>query len=95
MLTITQGAIEVIRGLADEANLPEGGGLRIATDLAHREFVLSLERMPLHGDVVVEVEGARVFLDSAADKALENVSLGVTVDESGAVHLGPTDDSDG
>jgi iron-sulfur cluster assembly protein len=67
--------------ISDEAvdALKELGAIRITAEEAGEELELSIENAesPAEGDQVVERDGARVFLDSAAAEALDDQVLGI------------------
>ncbi|HEY2327660.1 MAG TPA: hypothetical protein VGH52_09270 [Gaiellaceae bacterium] len=61
------------------ASLTEMGPLRITAEEVDGELELELQDAtePQDGDQVVEVDGARVFLDAASAEALADQVLGV------------------
>ena len=67
MLAVTDRAADLIKQAVEANELPEGAGVRIAPHGAGAEgstaFAASLADSPEGEDNVVEVEGARVFLD--------------------------------
>lgn len=86
MLVLTQGARMAIRGLTDHLEPVGHGGVRIAvTDESNNgrgpELYLHLASGPAPGDVVVDDDGARVFLDGAAADLLDEQTLDVAIDE--------------
>jgi Fe-S cluster assembly iron-binding protein IscA len=87
MLTVTDNAAAEIRNLTGRPDLPEGGGMRIASDPAAGALTLSLAPAPVGGDAVVDASGARVFLDSAALSVLDDKALDATVDQEGRVQF--------
>ncbi len=70
MLEISREAVEPLK---------EMGPLRISAEQVGEELELSIENAtePEEGEVVVEQDGARVFLDAAAADALADQVLGV------------------
>lgn len=90
MVTLTDNAVMVIRGLAEQQDEPQCG-LRIATDPTAGSLMLSLVPEPLDGDRVVDAEGARLFLDSDAALFLDDKALDAAVDEQGAVQFAVAD----
>jgi Fe-S cluster assembly iron-binding protein IscA len=70
MLEISGEAVEALRDM---------GPLRITAEEQGDELELSIENAtePQAGDVEVEQDGARVFLDAAAAEALADQVLGV------------------
>ena len=87
MLTVTDNAAAEIRNLIGRPDVPEGGGMRIASDPAAGSLTLSLAPEPAGGDAVVDTSGARVFLDSAAVSVLDDKALDATVDQDGRVQF--------
>lgn len=87
MVTLTDNAVAVIRNLTDQPQVPDGAGLRIATDPVAGALTLSLEASPLEGDQVVDNSGARLFLESEAAVLLDDKALDAAVDDSGAVQF--------
>src|SRR5688572_19358145 len=85
MLTLTDNAVAVIRNLTDQPQVPEGAGLRIATDDTQGALMLTLAAEPMDGDEVRDEAGARVFLESGAARILDDKSLDAAVDANGAV----------
>jgi len=87
MLTVTDNAAAAIRSLTTQPDVPEGAGLRIATDAAAGALQLSVSAEPHEGDQVVNESGARLFLDSEAAMLLDDKALDATVDEQGSVQF--------
>ena len=88
MLTVTDNAAAEIRNLVDRPVVPDGGGMRIASDPNAGSLTLSLAPAPAGGDAVVDTSsGARVFLDSAAVSVLDDKALDATVDQEGRVQF--------
>ncbi|MEJ3748198.1 hypothetical protein WEI85_44225 [Actinomycetes bacterium KLBMP 9797] len=87
MLTLTENAAQVIRDLTDQPEVPEGAGLRIATDPTAGALTLSLAAEPAAGDQVVDEAGARLFLESTAAEILDDKALDAAVDPNGAVQF--------
>jgi Fe-S cluster assembly iron-binding protein IscA len=77
MLAITDHAAEAIRSLATDAELPEGGGLRIAAPDPDQGLQLSLAGRPDADDVVLSGEGVTVFLEQSAARVLDDKVLDV------------------
>lgn len=88
MLTLTENAATAVKGLTTRIPDPEAGGLRIRnTDAAEASFELTLVPAPNSEDAVVEVDGARVFVDPVVVDALENRILDARIDEDGSVRF--------
>jgi Fe-S cluster assembly iron-binding protein IscA len=77
MLAITDLAAEAIKTLATDAELPEGGGLRIAAPSPEQGLELSLAGQPATDDVVLTGEGVSVFLEPMAAEVLDDKVLDV------------------
>jgi Fe-S cluster assembly iron-binding protein IscA len=74
MLTLTETAAEVIKGLVEN----EEAGLRISTEAGEDDGVgirLEVAEAALDGDSVVVEHGAQVFLDPGAALILDNQVL--------------------
>ncbi|MEO3777173.1 iron-sulfur cluster biosynthesis family protein [Micromonospora sp. B11E3] len=91
MLTMTDNAVLVIRDLANQEDVAEGGGLRIAADTDAGSLTIELVAEPAQGDQVVDNQGARIFLDSDAAELLSDSSVDATVDDEGIVQFGFTE----
>ncbi|GAA1817192.1 hypothetical protein HC028_21300 [Planosporangium flavigriseum] len=87
MLAVTDNAATVIRDLTEQEGVPEGAGLRIATDESAGAFRLSLAPEPQEGDQVVDAAGARLFLDQEAAQILDDKALDAAVDAQGGVQF--------
>jgi iron-sulfur cluster assembly protein len=87
MLTLTDNAVLAIRDLTTQETVPEGAGLRIATDPAGAALTLTLAEEPAQGDQVVDSAGARIFLDSEAAQLLDDKALDAAVDPQGGVQF--------
>jgi Fe-S cluster assembly iron-binding protein IscA len=89
VLQLTDTAAGVIRDVV-KANAPsEEWGVRIAAqgEDAPATLGLSVQEAPEVEDEVVEEQGARVFLETAAAAALEDKVLDAAVDETGEVRF--------
>ncbi|GAA2131563.1 Fe-S cluster assembly protein HesB [Actinomadura napierensis] len=86
MLIVTGTAASAICHLSCGPDLPDSAGMRIAPldDEASLLAVTPAER-PASTDEVVEAEGARLFLDSAAAAYLHDKVLDVRLDDHGTV----------
>lgn len=87
MLTVTDNAVAAIRSLTSQPDVPEGAGLRIATDASAGALRLSVAASPQEGDQIVDSAGARLFLDSDAAMLLSDKALDATVDDQGTVQF--------
>lgn len=88
MLTMTDSAVAVIRELTARQDGSPHSGLRIATDQEAGRLTLALAESPVHGDQVVDSQGARVFLDPPAAQVLDGKELDAAVDAQGRVQFG-------
>ena len=77
MLAITDTAAEAIKTLTADAELPEGGGLRIASTDPDQGLELSLAAQPVESDQVLTGDGVVVFLEPAAAEVLDDKVLDV------------------
>ena len=87
MLELTTGTAEVIRNLVEQADLPEGGGVRVqlgkaAENGAAPGFVLALVESPEAGDEEVTEGEAHVYVDSAGARILDDAALDAHVEGS-------------
>jgi iron-sulfur cluster assembly protein len=88
MLTLTDSAVSVIRELTAQPEVPDGAGLRIATDPSEGALTLALATQPAQDDQVLDESGARIFLDPDAAQMLDHKALDAAVDQQGAVQFG-------
>ncbi|WP_433390506.1 adhesin [Micromonospora sp. KLBMP9576] len=91
MLTMTDNAVLVIRDLANQQDVAEDGGVRIAADTDAGALAVELVAEPLDGDQVVDNQGARIFLDPDAAELLGDASVDASVDDEGVVQFGFTE----
>jgi Fe-S cluster assembly iron-binding protein IscA len=88
MLTLTDNAASIVKGLADRVTGTEEGGLRIATqETDPTNYEVTMAPTPQTNDLVVENDGAHVFLESNAATALADKQLDATIDDAGAVRF--------
>jgi iron-sulfur cluster assembly protein len=85
LLTLTEGAVQVIRTVTSQPQLPEETGIRIVAQDTAGSLSLSVTEGPQEGDQVVESGGARVFLESGAATALDDKTLDAEIDDKGDV----------
>jgi iron-sulfur cluster assembly protein len=91
MLAVTENAVAVIRDLTSQESVPDGAGLRIATDPQAGALKLSLAPRPEAGDQVVDAAGVRLFLDAGAATVLDDKALDAAVDGTGGVEFAVSD----
>ena len=86
MLTMTNNAATEIRNLVAQPEVPDDGGVRIASN-GDGALTLALAAAPAEGDAVVEEGGARVFLEHEAGQLLDDKQLDCGVDAQGQVQF--------
>jgi Fe-S cluster assembly iron-binding protein IscA len=86
VLTLSDTAAIEIRNLVAQPEVPDDGGVRIAST-PDGALTLALAGGPADGDAVVENEGARVFLEPQAGELLTDQRLDAGVDEAGQVQF--------
>jgi len=87
MLTLTENAATIIRRLAVRVGNPGTCGLRIGTQAGSPDnFSVELVAVPEPGDAVIEVDGARVFLDAQASPRFSGQEMDAVVEE-GAIRF--------
>ncbi|MGH9224630.1 MAG: Fe-S cluster assembly protein HesB [Acidimicrobiales bacterium] len=78
----------MIRTLLEGDELPDGGGLRIAsTNNGTQSLTVMPAQEPETGDQVVEDAGARVFVEDSAASLLGESVLDAQVDDDGNVQF--------
>lgn len=87
MLELTTGTAEVIRNLVEQADLPEGAGVRVqlgkaAENGASPGFVLALVDRPEDGDEEITEGEARVYVDQQGARILDDAALDAHVEGS-------------
>ena len=76
MLTVTDNAKTAVQDLAQQAGVPDEGGLRIAQSAGQPgNFELALVPAPQPDDQVVEEETPHVFVEAQAAPALDALTL--------------------
>ncbi|KAB2351417.1 Fe-S cluster assembly protein HesB [Actinomadura rudentiformis] len=86
MLTLTSGAVQVIRTVTANPELPPETGIRIEPGTQGADALqLSVAPAPEAGDQVVEEEGARVYLEPGVAQLLDDKTLDAAVDPQGDV----------
>jgi iron-sulfur cluster assembly protein len=90
VLTLTHDAATAINALTTQPDIPEESGIRIASAAADDgalSYAVTVVTGPQLGDEVVEVEGARVFVDSEVAPALADKSLDAEISSEGQVRF--------
>lgn len=76
MLTLTENAQTAVNEIAERADLPSGGGLRIAPSATQPGGLdLGLAPEPVPGDQVIETGAVPVFVEPQASEALAELTL--------------------
>jgi iron-sulfur cluster assembly protein len=87
MLTLTENATSAVKSIVAQA--PEvvvEGGLRIKSSADGRtDYNVAVVPSGEPGDLLVEAEGARVFLEESAALSLDDKVLDARITEEGAV----------
>jgi Fe-S cluster assembly iron-binding protein IscA len=86
MLTLTENAASEIRNLVAQPDVPDEGGVRIAS-AEDGALTLSIAPGPVEGDAVAEKDGARVFLEPQAEELLDGRKLDAGVDPEGSLRF--------
>ncbi|WP_067813724.1 Fe-S cluster assembly protein HesB [Actinomadura kijaniata] len=88
MLTLTDGAVQVIRTVTANPELPPETGIRIEPGVNGSDALrLSVAAAPEAGDQIVEEEGARVYLEPEVAQLLDDKTLDAQVDPQGEVEF--------
>jgi Fe-S cluster assembly iron-binding protein IscA len=87
VLTVTENAATVIRGLLTSAGETEHGGLRIGAKGDEAHLAVEIAPAPASGDAVIEDGGARVFLDAVAAPQLSRRELDAQISGDGVRFL--------
>ncbi|MFF1571237.1 Fe-S cluster assembly protein HesB [Leifsonia sp. NPDC058292] len=86
MLTLTENASTIVKTLTGQVGETDDAGLRISSsNPQNTAFAAAVAPTPEPADQVVEVSGARLFLENGAAVALDDKILDAQVDENGAV----------
>jgi len=93
MLTLTDNASSAVKSLADRSVGTDTGGLRISAAADNpSSFNVAVAPQPEPADEVVEgTDGARVFLDESAAKAVGDKVLDAQVDGEGSLRFALAD----
>jgi Fe-S cluster assembly iron-binding protein IscA len=85
VLAITDTAAEAIRGIVAAPELPDGAGLRIATQPGAGQagaLEVTVAETPAETDQVVSESGARVFVEADAVPLLDDKLLDAQIEGS-------------
>lgn len=83
MLTITETAAEAIRGIVASPEIPEGAGIRIATQPGAEQpapLEVTVAEVPADSDQVLDEAGARVFVEEHAAEILDDKTLDAQIE---------------
>jgi iron-sulfur cluster assembly protein len=94
MITLTDNAVGLIRRLTDQPGMPGEAGVRIARSSRPGSLSAHVTDRPYDGDDIVNVSGARLFLDAAAAEVLADKALDASIVD-GSVAFAVTEQSDG
>jgi iron-sulfur cluster assembly protein len=83
MVTLTDHAATVVRGLIEQPGFASGTGLRIAANTARHTLMFSLVSTPASDDIIVESHGVTMFLDQGAAQMLDGKILDATTEADG------------
>ncbi|WP_413451958.1 hypothetical protein AA0Y32_13380 [Georgenia phoenicis] len=70
MLSLTDNAKAAITGITSQSGLPKSGGVRISLAPDADQVEMALSPQPERGDDVIDIDGARVFVEEAASPLL-------------------------
>ncbi|CAB4938537.1 unannotated protein [freshwater metagenome] len=85
MLALTENVTEIVKKLADE--VPGISALRIATEADGQSMSVSPADQAEADDVVLEQDGATVYVDGQASELLADKILDGGVDEEGNIQF--------
>lgn len=79
-LAFTDQAAEQVRGFMQQEQVPlETGGLRVSVlpgGCSGFKYGLNIEETPLEDDLVLEIQGLRIFVDAFSAQYLNGVTIG-------------------
>jgi iron-sulfur cluster assembly protein len=79
-LNLSETAVQQVRGFMEQEGVPAAtGGLRVAVlpgGCSGFKYGLNIEETPLDDDLVVEIQGVRVFVDTFSAQYLNGVTIG-------------------
>ncbi|MEP6478368.1 MAG: iron-sulfur cluster assembly accessory protein [Rhodoglobus sp.] len=85
MLTLTETASTVVKGIVERDPTVTDGGLRIATKPGDSDLQVSVVAEAQPGDALIETDGARVYVSDAASAVLDDKTLDAHLGENGSV----------
>ena len=75
MVDLSDEAARLIRSLVADSALPDSAGLRLGTDDDKHSLAMGLEAAPHADDLVLEREGASLFVSRLAASRVEDQTL--------------------
>ena len=87
MVELSADAAELIRTLVADTDLPQSAGLRMGTDDQTQALAMNLEPEPHEADVVVEHDGASLFISPGAASRLDDQTLHAQLDPRPAFYV--------
>lgn len=85
MLTLTENAGTVVSDLVSRASETDTAGLRIQQ--GDNRFDIAIADSPAPTEVVIEREGARVFMDGPVAQVLDEMTLDAVVTPEGDIRF--------
>lgn len=83
MLTVSENAQAVVKGLTDKEELPSTAGVRLAVGPDQSQLEVSVVREPEASDVVADAGDGNVYLSDNAAPLLEGQMLDATQTDEG------------
>ena len=87
MITMTTEAATLITSLIHDSDLPDSAGLRLGTDPFLGSLAMSLSREPKSRDVVIDHDGAHLFLAPSVADTLNDQTLRAQLEDRPAFYL--------
>ena len=83
LLALTDSAVQAVKDIVSSAEVAETGGLRMVAERAGTQanFQVSVVPSQAEDDVVIEEQGARVFLEPDAASLLDDKVLDASVEQ--------------
>ena len=75
MVNLSDDAAGLIRSLVADSHLPDSAGLRLGTDDDTHSLAMQLAEAPLADDLVLEHEGASLFVSPRAAQRTDDQTL--------------------
>jgi Fe-S cluster assembly iron-binding protein IscA len=87
LLTLTENASTIVKDITAQQGGSDTAGLRITSEDPAQGLMVTAAPEPQPGDQTVEADGAKVYLDVPASRALDDQILDAAVDEAGRVQF--------